>query len=231
MDKKIRISVTGVSTCVELEEFQHFQGDLKTLHKDQYEDLRASILKYGFFLPIAIWVYKGAKKILDGHQRINTLTKMQNEEGYHVPALPVFFIEAETEELARRILLQLVQQHGKINKDGLHEYVELAGITPEELLSSYTSLPGIDSTSFVDEFYHDNVDPLDVGAGDPTSEDKDSPGPQRHHSQNVRMVQLFFNDEDHGDFERLCEELSARYGKDNLTDTVLQAVRVAHENG
>lgn len=43
----------------------------------------------------------------------------------------------------------------------------------------------------------------------------------------VKMVQLFFNTETQPIFLALCSKLQERYGTDNVTDTVMQAVRQA----
>lgn len=48
------------------------------------------------------------------------------------------------------------------------------------------------------------------------------------YSNQVKMVQLFFNKDDQAAFITMTSDLSQAFSKDNLTDTVMEAIREAH---
>jgi len=78
---------------IPLKDLQQFQGALKTLYKPAYEKLKASLLEFGFSMPMLIW--HGHKKILDGHQRLHVLQK----EGWNVQGgIPVVSITGDSEQ-------------------------------------------------------------------------------------------------------------------------------------
>ena len=62
------------------------QGDLKILTDENYKKLKNEILTEGFCFAIHVWENKEDAKIyiLDGTQRLETLTRMK-DEGYKIP--------------------------------------------------------------------------------------------------------------------------------------------------
>lgn len=56
-------------------------------------------------------------------------------------------------------------------------------------------------------------------AGDPTGTEDEKP------TSHVRMVQLFLNEKNLPEFMKMTEQLQKHYGKENLTDTVMEAIR------
>lgn len=99
-----------------------FQGNLKKLTTKNRDRLAKSILNLGFIAPIFIWKDRKEYKILDGHQRVATLNYLQ-DKGWDIPDIPVAYIEADTEEDARRKLLHITSQYGDFLKDELKEWV------------------------------------------------------------------------------------------------------------
>lgn len=118
--KAIEIKCKGADT-LPIDRILDFQNDLKTLSKDNEKKLRNSILKFGFIAPFFVWDDKGDWKLLDGHQRLKTLLKMR-EEGYDIPLLPVDYIEADSEEDAKRKLLHITSQYGEFTLDGFENF-------------------------------------------------------------------------------------------------------------
>ena len=219
MEKKIEIKCSG-TTALPYQDLVPFQGNLKSLHKDDYEKLRKQIVELGFSDPFAVWKSGNNHYILNGHQRLRAVKTMVEQEGFFCPPLPVIFVEAEDEFVARRKVLALTSQFGKIEKQGLYEFIHEAEISAEELVSGFR-LPELDLPNFVDEFFESDKDPLDVSGIEPNSQES---GEGRVHSQGVKMVQLFFNADDHQVFEQKVEQLKQSYGTDNVTDTVLRAL-------
>ena len=94
MSKTIQIRCKGAETR-KLGTLHNFQGDLKTLTKENAKRLRSEISKLGFSEPISIWEHEGTDYILNGHPRVAVLTAMR-AEGYDIPPLPVSIIEADS---------------------------------------------------------------------------------------------------------------------------------------
>ena len=119
--KEIQIKCQGAGT-LPLESLTQFQGNLKTITPANLKKLRSRILDTGFVAPIFIWKHKKINYILDGHQRILALLSLQGK-GYHIPDLPVAYIEADNEEDARKKLLSITTQYGEFDLDELHSWL------------------------------------------------------------------------------------------------------------
>ncbi len=131
-----------------------FQGTMKELRKEQYEQLKASILSKGFFAPVFVW----QDRIVDGHQRLFVL---QNE-GWEVEGgIPVVDIQADNEKDAAEKLLLLSSTYGKVDNQGLYEFTQLHGIDLRDF--TLPDLPDFDVDVFKAEFYGSGPPP---GEGD-----------------------------------------------------------------
>ena len=108
----------GTLKRIPLAQLQPFQGDLKDLPKEQYRQLRASILKEGFMAPVFVW----KKKILDGHQRTSVLIN----EGWEIEGgeVPVVEIVASSAQAAARKLLKLTSSYGKPQAEGVFDFMQ-----------------------------------------------------------------------------------------------------------
>lgn len=118
--KVVQIKCKGADT-LPIDRIVEFQGELKKLSKENENKLRNSILKHGFIAPFFVWDDHGEWKLLDGHQRLKTLLKMR-KEGYDIPMLPVDYIEADSEEDAKRKLLHITSQYGEFTVDGFENF-------------------------------------------------------------------------------------------------------------
>ena len=131
-----------------------FQGQMKELRKEQYDQLKQSILSKGFFAPVFVW----QNNIVDGHQRLFVL---QNE-GWEVEGgIPVVDIQADNEKDAAEKLLLLSSTYGKVDSQGLYEFTQLHGIDLREF--TLPDLPDFDVDVFKAEFYGSGAPP---GEGD-----------------------------------------------------------------
>ena len=111
------------------------QGDLKILTDENYKKLKNEILTEGFCFAIHVWENKEDAKIyiLDGTQRLETLTRMK-DEGYKIPQIPVVFIEADNINDAKKILLGGASQYGEYNQKGAEDFIStIEGIDIEYL--------------------------------------------------------------------------------------------------
>jgi len=96
-----------------IEDFEPLQGSLKTLSDENYNKLKKSIEKYGFFVPIFVW----NGYIIDGHGRREVIIG----EGWDIK-VPYINIEAEDVEEAKDKLLHITSQYNTITIDGLMEF-------------------------------------------------------------------------------------------------------------
>ena len=208
------------------------QGNLKTLHKHDYERLRDLILKQGFSEPISAWLWRGKYHILNGHQRLRTIKTMVEKEGYVCPDLPINIVKAKDWNEAKRKILALTSQFGKTKAEGLWNFLKDTDISIEELMSDYT-FADLDLVEWVDTYHKTGEqDENDLGAMTTAEsanpdEDKKIDIPTGH----VRMMQMILESSVAADFIAKVELLKLHYQTSNVTDTVLNAVReVANES-
>ena len=111
---------------VKLDECVPFQGNLKRRTTQDLQALKHSLETEGLLMPFVLWVHDGKKLLLDGHARHQALMSMSdNEDGAYILARdwPCIYVEAETEDDARKALLQITSQYGKITKAGVSKFM------------------------------------------------------------------------------------------------------------
>ena len=197
-----------------------FQDDLKTLGKEEYEKMRASFIKDGFSFVIHAWKNKGKTYIIDGHQRVFTVAQMEKIEKFKIPSLPVAYIQAKTYKEAKLRVLAGASQYGKMHKDKLFSFMKENGISLEALSSQY-HFPEIDIQAISDLFSNIKIDVL------PEAEAVSSQ--MKSGSQGVKQVQLYFEVDDFQEFMTKATELAKFYKTENVTDTVIEAIRAEHK--
>jgi hypothetical protein len=144
------------SHSLALDDLTVLQGELKSLSTVNYNKLKKEILELGFSSPIHVWAQNGVNYILDGTQRCRTLRKM-TEEGYGVPLLPVVNVEAADVNEAKRKVLALTSQYGKMEGEGLYEFISDSDITVGDIEESF-HFPEINLDKFKEEFYEPTQD-------------------------------------------------------------------------
>lgn len=157
--KLVEIKCQGAER-VPLDQLKGFQGNLKELSRENYEKLKHELLRHGFSEPISVWKRGDEYLVLNGHQRVRTLTAMR-DEGYKIPDLPVSFVEAKDEKEAKEKILALTSQFGEITEQGLYEFTQVAGIDFEYLET--LRFPEVNLDKFKENF--DDV-PSDPGLPD-----------------------------------------------------------------
>jgi len=140
--KEVVISCTGAAQ-MPLEALTSFQGKLKSLSDQNAQKLKKEILELGFSEPIAIWVKGKTNYILNGHQRVRVL-EMMREDGYTIPDLPVVVVEAKNATEAKKKVLALTSQYGKMEFDGLIEFTSDTPIRLKDIADSF-SFPELDT--------------------------------------------------------------------------------------
>ena len=118
---------------MKLEDMTVMQGGLKERTDADYEKIKKSILTYSFSFPFFIWRSGKTNYLLDGTGRYTCLTKMQNEEGYIVPELPVVYIQCRNKADAKQKLLRLNSQYGKLTRESVLEFAEDIDLNFDEI--------------------------------------------------------------------------------------------------
>lgn len=109
---------------IALKDIVPFQGTLKKREQSDISELKDSILKEGLLMPFAVWKSAGKDYLLDGHGRLEALLQLAVDDmSVMETAFPVVYVQAETEEEARKALLQITSSYGKITKKGAAEFV------------------------------------------------------------------------------------------------------------
>lgn len=108
---------------LKLSELTPFQGELKKRSVKEINDLADSISNEGLLMPFAVWRNDSKNYLLDGHGRLAALTELLLKDASITQQdLPCIFIEAESEEEAKKALLQITSQYGKITRDGVAKF-------------------------------------------------------------------------------------------------------------
>jgi len=187
--KSIRIACS-TKDHLPLESLKEFQGDLKVLMVDKFDQLKKLILDTGFAFPILVWKSpEGKNCIIGGHQRVAVLRKLK-KEGYEIPELPVVFIEAADYKAAKERVLQDIAQYGKVGYQGLYEFMHEAQIGMDEMMKSYT-IPEVNLTDFARGFFEDDPSKLGV-VTDPNEEWKGMPEFNQQDKTSFRHIIVHF---------------------------------------
>ena len=107
---------------IRLSECTPFQGNLKRRTETEISELMRSIKTEGMMMPFAVWQNGGRNYLLDGHGRYEALKRLALfEPDINGEEFPCIFIEAESEEDARKALLQITSSYGKITRVGVRQ--------------------------------------------------------------------------------------------------------------
>lgn len=121
---------------LKLVEMEPFQGKLKKRTGADIGSLAESIKEEGLLMPFAVWVHDGKNLLLDGHGRREALLSLGDPD-IEGQDFPVVYIDAESEDEARKALLQITSQYGKISKWGLKEFTKTIPEYRAPVISSF----------------------------------------------------------------------------------------------
>lgn len=212
--KQIEIACEGAA-AVPVADLVEGQGDLKELTDESYEKLKNQIIKLGFSEPISVWKNKKELMVINGHQRLAAVKRMITE-GWACPPIPVSFVEAKNVSQAKRKILSLTSQFGKIDDEGLSEFLADSDISIDEL--GDFPLPDINMKKFIEGF-RPEVNPEDLPEFSP-----DDPIESQ-----VKTIQLFFDIKTAEEFQVMINKIKEKRGTESLASTVLLAVNTAYE--
>ena len=144
---------------LKLEDMTVMQGGLKIRNDADYEKIKKSILTYSFSFPFFIWRSGKTNYLLDGTGRYTCLTKMQNEEGYIIPELPVVYIQCKNKADAKQKLLRLNSQYGKLTRESVLEFAEDIDLNFDEIALPDTVIDFTDQSGEIAETEGDDEAP------------------------------------------------------------------------
>lgn len=152
MQKTITIACKGALE-LSLDQLNILQKDLKSLSHDDYQKYKKEILDTGFGFPIKVWQDDQKKWwIVGGTQGYRVLTEM-HKEGFVIPKIPCSVINAKSKKEAYRRVLQDASSYGRMESDGLYEFLQLAEMTLEDFKTSFRT--ELDPEKFESEFFKD----------------------------------------------------------------------------
>jgi hypothetical protein len=155
--------------------------------------------------------------IIDGEHRWTVARELGMKKG------PMVFLENVTEAYARKLTVAMNHKRGESNKDDLGEL--LRGIQAE-FGADLAFEVGIEGEDLMKLLAEPPVDLQPPGEHDGviTSPPGEVPSGMATH---VKMIQLFFNQEQHEEFVKLVKQLAPKLGTKNVSDTSLEVLRRA----
>lgn len=108
---------------IKLGQLSPFQGELKQRSVNDIKALADSIRTEGMKMPFAVWQHDGVNSLLDGHGRLAALIELAlQDRSIESQDFPVIYISADSEDEAKKALLQITSSYGKITKQGVVKF-------------------------------------------------------------------------------------------------------------
>lgn len=119
-----------------------FQGNLKKRTDEDISALQESLKTEGLMMPFAVWKHEGKNYLLDGHGRKEAIIRMATVTPELLSAeWPVVYVNADTEDGARKALLQITSSYGKITKAGVKQFCASIPDYKAPAISKFVSKP------------------------------------------------------------------------------------------
>jgi ParB-like chromosome segregation protein Spo0J len=182
----------------------------RTHPKAQQDALRGVLAEVGLAdACLARELPDGSLMLIDGHLRAETLGNGD------VPVLILDVNEAEADKLLATLdPLAAMAESDAVKLDELLRNVDTGSEALQKMMAATASDAGL---------YQELSKPIGDDDGEQPDEDAaDEPPPS-----GVRMVQLFLDESNIGEFQDACTKLAEHYATENITDTVMEAVRRA----
>ena len=144
---------------IKLTECVPFQGNLKKRTAQDIAELKDSLLREGLLMPFAVWDHDDKKYLLDGHGRKEALVQLAVEDANLLNVdWPCIYIRADTEDDARKALLQITSSYGKITKTGVTQFTVSIPDYKAPSIAKFVAKPVIKKTEAVDPVQRPNQD-------------------------------------------------------------------------
>jgi len=136
---------------IDFHELQSFQGGLKERTESDYEKAKKSILQYGWSFVLYYWNDGKKKWIIDGHNRVEVLNRLE-AEGYLIPPIPAIEVFCKDRKEAKQKLLRLNSTFGHLTKESVLEFAEDIDLNFDEIALPDTVISFADDTEAVEDF-------------------------------------------------------------------------------
>lgn len=144
---------------IKLTECVPFQGNLKKRTSQDIAELKDSLLREGLLMPFAVWDHDDKKFLLDGHGRKEALVQLAVEDANLLNVdWPCIYIKADTEDDARKALLQITSSYGKITKTGVKQFTVSIPDYKAPSIAKFVAKPVTKKTEAVDPVQRPNQD-------------------------------------------------------------------------
>ena len=144
---------------IKLTECVPFQGNLKKRTPQDIAELKDSLLREGLLMPFAVWDHDDKKYLLDGHGRKEALVQLAVEDANLLNVdWPCIYIKADTEDDARKALLQITSSYGKITKTGVKQFTVSIPDYKAPSIAKFVAKPVTKKVEAVDPVQRPNQD-------------------------------------------------------------------------
>lgn len=144
---------------IKLTECVPFQGNLKKRTAQDIAELKDSLLREGLLMPFAVWDHDDKKYLLDGHGRKEALVQLAVEDASLLNVdWPCIYIRADTEDDARKALLQITSSYGKITKTGVKQFTVSIPDYKAPSIAKFVAKPVTKKVEAVDPVQRPNQD-------------------------------------------------------------------------
>lgn len=144
---------------IKLTECVPFQGNLKKRTPQDIAELKDSLLREGLLMPFAVWDHDDKKYLLDGHGRKEALVQLAVEDASLLNVdWPCIYIRADTEDDARKALLQITSSYGKITKTGVKQFTVSIPDYKAPSIAKFVAKPVTKKAETVDPVQRPNQD-------------------------------------------------------------------------
>ena len=144
---------------IKLTECVPFQGNLNKRTPQDIAELKDSLLREGLLMPFAVWDHDDKKYLLDGHGRKEALVQLAVEDASLLNVdWPCIYIRADTEDDARKALLQITSSYGKITKTGVKQFTVSIPDYKAPSIAKFVAKPVTKKVEAVDPVQRPNQD-------------------------------------------------------------------------
>ena len=145
---------------IDFHELQSFQGGLKEHTESDYEKAKTSILKYGWSFVLYYWNDGKKKWIIDGHNRVEVLSRLE-AEGYLIPPIPAIEVFCKNRKEAKQKLLRLNSTYGRLSKESVLEFAEDIDLNFDEIALPDTVIDFSESEETAETEGDDDIPDID----------------------------------------------------------------------
>lgn len=137
------VNRVGGQVELDISEIHNLQGELKSLHVNEFNKLKKSILEEGLIDPPNVWFDPNKKRwaVVGGHQRLFVL-KALHMEGYHIGKIKCTAILADSHTKALEYVLLMSSTYGKMTDASVSDYFMDHNLDFERL-SGVLDLPNV----------------------------------------------------------------------------------------